>query len=358
MARIEAARRGIWERVPGSGVWWIRYRTDGQLRREKVGRKSDAIRLYETRKAAITAGAKLPANMRRQRVTVAQIGQNAIDWYSNHHRKDLRTFKGRMNSIIAALGRIEAERLKPSEIDAWLSSHSEWSPATANRYKNVLSKAYSLAIKNGDVFTNPARLVDHRPENNRRIRYLLEKEEIRLREVMSVTTPAQLPALDVALNTGMRKGEQFSLEWTQVDLDRKRIYLSQTKNGSSREIPLNRTCLKVLENLYDKRPDEGPVFRSSRYKKPLADPKKWFETALRNAKISNFTWHDLRHTFISRLVMRGVDLRTVQELAGHKSITMTVRYSHLSPQHTQNAIEVLDAPHHVRRSRSGRQRKT
>src|SRR5271170_3881227 len=74
----------------------------------------------------------------------------------------------------------------------------------------------------------------------------------------------------------------------------------------------------------------------------LLDPKKWFETALRDAEIGNFTWHDLRHTFISRLVMRGADLRTVQELAGHKSITMTVRYSHLSPQHNQRTIELLD----------------
>ncbi|HEY4047019.1 MAG TPA: hypothetical protein VGM27_09145 [Acidobacteriaceae bacterium] len=106
--------------------------------------------------------------MRRPRISVAQIGQQAIDWYSNHNRKDLTTFTGRVNAIIAALGSRDAEGLKPSEIDAWLSAHSEWSPATGNRYKTVLSKAYQLAVKNGDVSTNPARLVDHRPENNRR----------------------------------------------------------------------------------------------------------------------------------------------------------------------------------------------
>jgi integrase len=169
-----------------------------------------------------------------------------------------------------------------------------------------------------------------------------EKKEDRLQEVMTFTAPAQIAALQVALNTGMRKGEQFSLEWSQVDFARKRIYLSETKNGSDREIPLNRSCFAVLIGLYEKRPDNGAVFRSSRYDRPLLDPKKWFETALRNAEISNFTWHDLRHTFISRLVMRGADLRTVQELAGHKSITMTVRYSHLSPQHNQRTIELLD----------------
>jgi site-specific recombinase XerD len=247
-----------------------------------------------------------------------------------------------MGCIIDALGGREADDLKPSDIDVWLSSHPRWSPAAANRHKTALSKAYQLALKNGDVESNPARLVDHRPERNKRIRYLLPDEEGRLREVMAFTAPAQIAALDVALNTGMRKGEQFTLDWSQVDFARKRIYLSETKNGSDREIPLNKRCFTVLTNLHENRPDNGAVFRSSRYDQPLRDPKKWFETALRNAKISNFTWHDLRHTFISRLVMRGADLRTVQELAGHKSITMTVRYSHLSPQHNQKTIELLD----------------
>ena len=82
---------------------------------------------------------------------------------------------------------------------------------------------------------------------------------------MSFTAPAQIAALHVALNTGMRKGEQFSLEWPQVDFARKRIYLSETKNGSDREIPLNRSCFAVLISLYEKRPDNGAVFRSSRY---------------------------------------------------------------------------------------------
>ena len=343
MARKTASKtRGVFEREPGSGIWWIRYQVDGKPKREKVGRRSDAVALYQQRKSEVRSGAKLPPNMRLRRVTIADIGRKAIEWYTQHNRKDLRNFSSRMNSIIEDLGGRVAETLKPSEIDRWLSGHSHWSPATANRHKTVLSKAYQLALKNGDVPTNPARLVDHRPEKNKRIRYLLPEEEDRLREVMSFTAPAQIAALQVALNTGMRKGEQFSLEWSQVDFARKRIYLSETKNGSDREIPLNRSCFAVLIGLYEKRPDNGAVFRSSRYDRPLLDPKKWFETALRNAEISNFTWHDLRHTFISRLVMRGADLRTVQELAGHKSITMTVRYSHLSPQHNQKTIELLD----------------
>jgi len=71
---------------------------------------------------------------------------------------------------------------------------------------------------------------------------------------------------------------------------------------------------------------------------------RWFTDAVRDAKIVNFTWHDLRHTFASRLVMAGVDIRNVQELLGHKSITMTMRYSHLSPEHRVAALEKLCQP--------------
>jgi site-specific recombinase XerD len=74
---------------------------------------------------------------------------------------------------------------------------------------------------------------------------------------------------------------------------------------------------------------------------PLSDPRHWFEAAVRMAKIRGFSWHCLRHTFASRLVIAGVDLRTIQELLGHKSIAMTVRYSHVSPAHTLAAVERL-----------------
>ena len=70
-------------------------------------------------------------------------------------------------------------------------------------------------------------------------------------------------------------------------------------------------------------------------------PRFWFEAAVEGAKLSDFTWHCLRHTFASRLVMAGVDLRTVQELMGHKTIQMTVRYAHLAPQHQLAAVQRL-----------------
>jgi len=73
----------------------------------------------------------------------------------------------------------------------------------------------------------------------------------------------------------------------------------------------------------------------------IRSPRSWFDPAVKAAGVRDFSWHCLRHTFISRLVMTGVDLRTVQELAGHKNIAMTCRYAHLAPGHQQAAVEKL-----------------
>jgi integrase len=84
-----------------------------------------------------------------------------------------------------------------------------------------------------------------------------------MRDVIKMRFPKHLPAVDVALNTGLRTSEQFSLEWPAVSLSRKRIRREKTKNGSDREIPLNKTCLKVLEALHATRPQPGnasPIF--------------------------------------------------------------------------------------------------
>ena len=332
--------RGVFEKVPGSGIWWIRYKTGGVEHREKVGRRSDAINLYRIRKADILRGAKMPANMRQKGIKFSVIAQDAIDWYESHDRKDVRNFRSRMRTILDAFRERTADEIKPSDIDSWLGAH-DWSPATKNRYKNVFGKAFKIALADGKVKNNPARMVEQRSENNARIRFLSEDEERRLRIMIAKRFPIHMAEFDVALHTGMRKSEQFSLEWSQVSLGRKRIKLEKTKNGSSREIPLNKTCLTVFNTLYPTRRHNGRIFQS-KFGRDLNNPRSWFEIAVCEAKVSNFRWHDLRHTFISRLVMKDVNLRTVQELAGHKTISMTTRYAHLAPEHNQAAIEKLD----------------
>jgi len=342
--RSTKKERGVFEKDPGSEIWWIRYYIDGRERREKVGRKKDASDLYKIRKADALRGVKLPTNMKSKGVKFEALGKHALEWYIEHGRKDVKNFRIRMNIILKDFGDRVADEILPSEIDAWLKGH-DWSPATKNRYKNVFGKTFKIAYADGKVSSNPARLVEQRPEKNARLRFLSADEELRLRDAITKRCPQHMPELDIGLNTGMRKGEQYSLEWPQVSFRRKRILLEETKNGSSREIPMNKSCIAAMEALFENRPHDGRVCQS-KYGKDLNDSRSWFDLCIKDAGIPNFTWHCLRHTFISRLVMAGVDLRTAQELAGHKTISMTVRYAHLAPEHNQAAIEKLDSLKH------------
>ena len=341
--------RGVYERDPGSGVWWIQYKQGSVRKREKVGRRSDAIALYQQRKSEMRAGAKLAPNLRTQGIRFSQLADEALTWSEEFHPKGLRALKGRICKLKDAFGEMPAADLTPQIIDRWLTEQSEWSPATKNRYRAAISLTYRQAMRNGKIQSNPARLVASRAEKNGRIRYLLPQEENALRKAMKNRYECHYPALDVALHTGMRLSEQFTLEWGSVDFDRREIRLDETKNGSGRTVPMNSACFAALNQLWKGLPRSPGkilhtatvrVFRSVRGE-PLDNPRAWFEQALKDAKIKDFRWHDLRHTFCSRLAMAGVDIRTIAQLAGHKTLAMAMRYSHLSPSHNLNAVEKL-----------------
>jgi integrase len=137
--------------------------------------------------------------------------------------------------------------------------------------------------------------------------------------------------------------EQYGLRWSQVDFERRQIHLPKTKNGHPRTIPLNAAALGALRGLMKSAKPRAtdPVFPSSRSGGSLQGSRGWFPTALEEAQIANYSWHSNRHTFASRLVMAGVDLRTVAELLGHRTLQMVMRYSHLAPEHQASAVDRL-----------------
>jgi integrase len=176
------------------------------------------------------------------------------------------------------------------------------SGATANRLKSTLSAAYRRGLLYRKVRTNPARDVKQQRVNGGVIRFLSPDEETRLRAVLRADMDACGPQqelqrkrvvhrvceLDVALGTGMRQGEQYGLNWTDVDLARDVILIRQTKNGTPREVHLIDdvvTALRTLQELQISLPAsvEGAVFC-------IAGPNKWWGTALRSAKIEKFRW--------------------------------------------------------------------
>jgi site-specific recombinase XerD len=144
----------------------------------------------------------------------------------------------------------------------------------------------------------------------------------------------------------MRRGEQYALDWDRVDLERRQLILLRTKNGTARVVILTAVAVSALEEMREHRSSNSPNVCLTRYGEPMISPRAWFELVMQEAvkkspSLHDVTWHIFRHTYISRLVMAGVDLRTVQELAGHKDIKMTVRYAHLAPAHKLAAVDRL-----------------
>jgi site-specific recombinase XerD len=331
--------RGVFEKIRGSGIWWICYwDASGRKRREKAGTWAAAGKLYIKRKNEALQGKKLPETLRQGTVAFAEIAKIALAHAKVHKATtSYRCDVGRMEVLLSWFRDYPADSITAQDIERQFEKQ-DWLPATCNRYRALLSFTYRLAIRNGKVNQNPARLVPHRVEDNARIRFLSDKEETALRKAIQAKCPERLPEFALALNTGLRLSEQYGLLWENVSLPLRMLTIPRSKNGSMRHVPLNLAALQALEELRKQHSGSEFVCGGAR------EPRRWFEPVLADAKVLNFSWHCLRHTFASRLVMAGVDLRTVQELLGHKVIAMTVRYAHLAPKHTLAAVERLDMP--------------
>jgi len=211
-------------------------------------------------------------------------------------------------------------------------------PACVNGEIALLKHMFSKAIEWGKVKENPARTVKLLKGEKQRKRFLSPEEaEIFLSNCVdhlrSVAT--------VVLNTGMRKGEILGLKWSHVNLDRGVITLTDTKNSEERDIPMNQTAKATLTEL-SKIPHQGDYVFSDQDGKRFTSLQHSFDRAKKKSGIEDFHFHDLRHTFASNLVMGGVDIMTVKELLGHKTLSMTLRYSHLSANHKAKAVNILD----------------
>jgi len=243
------------------------------------------------------------------------------------------------NKLLLAFADRSAEGIMPQDIERFLAGR-KIKAATQNRYRALLSLIYRKGIENGKVKINPAKLVKRQTENNTKVRYLLAEEEDRLRDVILDRWPHHIPELEISLHTGMRLSEQYNLQWAWIDFGTRVLTIPRSKHGELRYIPLNDTSINALQATRSQSNASPYVFLNQMGGR-LCTPRKWFEDAVDAARIPNYTWHTNRHTFASRLVMAGVDLRTVQELLGHKSITTTMRYAHLAPIHQLAAVQRL-----------------
>lgn len=318
--------------------FYIDYRLPtGRRKREKVGpSKKLAETVLRKRKVEIAEGKFLDID-KTEKVKFEVFAQEFFKLHSKATKKSWHTDISLINILNKYFAGKYLTEITPMMVDKYkMERIKEVAPATVNRGLALLKCMFNKAIQWEKVKENPVSKVKLFKENNKRLRFL-EKEEI---DKLLLHCRGHLkPIVIIALNTGMRKSEILNLKWHDIDIKRDIIYLMNTKNNERREIPMNSHVKDALIAVH-KRP-RSPYIFCNRDSKPFGDIKKSFCNALTKSAIIGFHFHDLRHTFASQLVMSGVDLNTVRELLGHKTLDMTLRYSHLSPDHKKRAVDVL-----------------
>jgi integrase len=217
-------------------------------------------------------------------------------------------------------------------------------PSTVIRYMSALSHVFTVAVKEWQwVDDSPVRKVTKPTPPRGRVRFLSDREREALLDACAKSSNKDLyTALVLALSTGARRMEIMGLRWGQVDISRGFITLTETKNGEIRALPLASKALELMkERSKVRRIDTDLVFPGSDPKKPI-DLRAPFESALKQAKLDNFHWHDLRHTCASYLAMNGASLAEIAEVLGHKTLQMVKRYAHLSQAHTARVVASMN----------------
>jgi integrase len=319
---------GIFERPPGSGVHWISYSdADGHRHREKAGKFTAAVDLLHSRRAQVRKNEYIPPRQKRvwtfQRLAAETIRSKAL----RLEPTTIETDEYRMVKLLPIMGHVRCDRLTSGRIEDALANlkRGGLTSSTCNRYRSFISSVFSHAVKLGLIASNPCTRVARFKENDPRVRWLRPEEEARIRS--SIDTPVHEWEFDLALYTAMRSGEQFGLKWKDCDLEKGNLTV-KGKTGR-RQVVANADAIEALKKLFTVSGQKEFVSPENDGKK-LRDGRRWFKAATDAARVKDFHWHDLRHTFASRLVMLGEDIRAVQELLGHKNITQTMKYAHLS----------------------------
>jgi integrase len=209
--------------------------------------------------------------------------------------------------------------------------------ATINRYVAAISVVFSYAVREYGIQVNPIRKITSLPENNERTRFLSEAERKRLFDSCRVSHWDKLYLIaHLAITTGARKGELTKLRWNDIDFERRTAYVSTTKNGQPKVLPLTDSVIQELQ-LFNN--NDSRLIFESKVKDNVAYcfTKPW-KKALEDADIKDFRFHDLRHSCASYLAQSGASLLEIADVLGHKQISVTKRYAHLCIEHKSSLI--------------------
>jgi integrase len=320
-------------------VWWIDYYDQNRLRVQESSHSSirrDAEALLALRKAEVIRG----IYRRPVKITFGEFSAKYMEHAKANKRSWLRD-EQMLKHLKEFFGtERQLAEITPADIEGYkLHRKAEVSGSTVNRELALLKRMFNLAIT-WDLFLdlNPVRKVKFFREINTGLRVVSPEEEAKL---LRNASPYVQDVIQFALNTGLRIGEIFGLRWSDVDLEKNILNVFAPKTQKRRAVPINGQARKVLEYWALGRRNEF-VFYNPETGKPFVDLKAGFALACRKAGIEGVTWHTLRHTFASRLLDRGVDIVTVQQLLGHSTVIVTMRYTHTNLDSKRAAVEKLE----------------
>jgi site-specific recombinase XerD len=387
MARKPAKVKGLKWREDRC-TWEARYDVNGKRVRKSFNERAHAIAWLETARGlkhkegldCLPTSAAQPLLTAAEKKAIREERINGLtlndlcDQYLTHIQnpnnperlKDLVNPPQRIEVIKAAFGDRAAASIKPHEIKDWLISLG-LAGGTLNRYKSTLSAVYTYAKERELVESNPCRDVPHFTVILGIPRWMSDEEEDKLRavikkwiddtpehhEITRLELREHLNEITVGSQTGMRKGNQYALEWPDVDFRLRLITLPDTKNGHPHTVPMTDDVYNALKNqqAIQTRMQE---LRSGKVRKrmkldgrvfTISENREWFEKAKSEAKVKDLGWHQLsRHTAGSRLAASDASLKVIQEVLGHKTIAMSARYTHLSKAHVADAMKALNRP--------------
>ncbi len=326
------------------GQYYINYYYRGCRKREMVGpSKGAAIQALSIRLAEIAQG-KFKIMPKRGAMTFEGLADKYRELISVHKRGH-HVEKYIINTLVECFGDLRVFDLSAEDAERFKAVRSKSvKPATVNRELTVAKHMLTKGVEWEVILDNPFRRARSLSVPKCTERVLDYNEETKLLAASAQVRSRFLrPLILLALHTGIRRGELLSLEWSRVDLERRSIRIVNAKSSAgSRIIPINATVHLLLSDLV-KKANSPLVFPSNRRPgEKLLDLKKGFKKAVELSGIAHFRWHDMRHTFATRLVRAGVDIISVQHLLGHSKITMTARYAHSLADAKMAAVSKLD----------------
>jgi len=338
MARAGGKDRGLFQRK-GDKAWWIRWACHlGHDHQERIGTKSFARHMYQTRRTQVKEKrfCLQVERDKRRRETLARFDQAAaryLEWAAQHRPRSMGMRRTASGHLLRAFGDTPLAKISKVDVERYIQARLDEgaAPASVNRERATLSQIFVKAQDWGLCDINPVKGSTHLPENNEAPRPISADEEARLMAVL----PAHLrPIVTFALHTGLRLGELRAQRWHDVNLIDADMVVTRPKSGRREVLPLNDTAYSVLASL----PQSHDVI----FPDMPADLSKSFKYWVRKAVLpSEVTFHCLRDTYISRLAPYYA-APTLMALARHRSLNTTRRYLRIDERHLRQAVERLN----------------